>query len=60
MLISHNITLSPRVPVEVGHRARVRGMYEWNEKGGLIHWTHRDPGGGRLGGWVLHQGRLYR
>ncbi len=60
VLISHNISLSPRVPVRVGDRVGVRGKYEWNKKGGLIHWTHRDPGGQGLGGWLLHQGRLYR
>ncbi|HSD68032.1 MAG TPA: DUF3465 domain-containing protein, partial [Woeseiaceae bacterium] len=43
LLIAHNIDLAERIPVGVGDRIRFRGMYEWNEFGGLVHWTHHDP-----------------
>jgi hypothetical protein len=56
LLISHNIDLAERVPVAVGDRLRFRGMYEWNERGGVIHWTHHDPKGRREGGWIQHEG----
>ncbi len=60
LLISHNIDLAPRVPAAVGEKVAVSGRYEWNEKGGLIHWTHRDPAGRKAGGWIRRGGKTYR
>ncbi len=60
LLISHNIDLAPRVPLRRGEPVEVRGRYEWNPKGGLIHWTHRDPSRKIPGGWIRYLGRTYR
>ena len=60
LLISHNIDIAPRVPASVGDELEVSGRYEWNEKGGLIHWTHRDPAGRKAGGWIRRGGKTYR
>lgn len=60
VLVAHNIDLAPRVPVNRRDRVGVRGEYEWNERGGVLHWTHHDPQGRRPGGWVRHGGREYR
>ncbi len=59
LLIAHNIDLAERIPVGVGDRIRFRGMYEWNEYGGLVHWTHRDPLGVEDGGFVKFRRRTY-
>lgn len=59
VLIAHNIDLADRVPVGVGDRVRFRGMYEWNELGGLIHWTHHDPLGVEEGGYVKFRRKTY-
>ena len=60
LLVSHNIDLAARVPVQVGNRVDLRGQYEWNDRGGVIHWTHHDPQGRRRGGWIRHHKRSYR
>lgn len=59
ILVAHNIDLAERAPVGMGDRVRVRGMYEWNELGGLVHWTHHDPHGVEDGGYVRYRARVY-
>jgi hypothetical protein len=61
VLIAHNIDLAPRVAgLEEGDSVRFYGQYEWNEKGGTVHWTHRDPEGKHTSGWLKHNGRTYQ
>lgn len=57
VLIAHNLDLAKRVPAVVGETIRFRGVYEFNDKGGVVHWTHRDPDGKHPGGWIRHRGR---
>lgn len=60
LLVAHNIDLAPRLDaLEVGDRLRFAGEYEWNERGGVLHWTHRDPRGQHPGGWLELRGRRY-
>lgn len=60
MLMAHNIDLAERVPVAIGDRVAFRGMYEWNDLGGLVHWTHDDPLGVEDGGWIRYRRKVFR
>ena len=61
LLIAHNIDIAPRInDLEVGDAMAFAGVYEWNAQGGTIHWTHHDPEGDHLPGWLLHDGTMYQ
>jgi hypothetical protein len=60
LLVAHNLELAPRLPLQPGDELEFRGEYEWNEKGGVLHWTHDDPRGRHEGGWLRLRGELYR
>lgn len=59
VLVAHNIDLAPRAPVRPGMLIRLRGQFEWNDRGGVLHWTHHDPRGRHAEGWIEVEGQRY-
>ena len=61
LLVVHNIDLAPRVVgLRRGDAVSFSGEYEWNAEGGVIHWTHHDPGKRHTAGWIKHKDKLYQ
>ena len=61
VLIAHNIDLAGRVEsLHEGDSISFSGEYEWNDRGGVVHWTHRDPSGHHQAGWLEHNGHRYQ
>ena len=53
VLIAHNIDIASRLDnLKEGDVVEFKGEFRINDKGGVIHWTHRDPAGRRPGGWL--------
>ncbi len=61
VLIAHNIDLAPRLSsLREGDAVAFNGEYDWNSEGGVVHWTHRDPSGRHVAGWLTHNGQRYQ
>lgn len=61
ILVAHNIDLAPRITaLRTGDSIAYFGEYEWNSQGGIIHWTHHDPRGRHIDGWLKHKGVTYQ
>ena len=60
VLVAHNIDLAPRVPLNKGNLVEVCGEYIWNDKGGVIHYTHRSTSRFKQGGYIKFNGDLYQ
>jgi hypothetical protein len=61
ILVAHNIDLSRRIAdLNVGDSVEFYGEYEWNDRGGVLHWTHHDPRNKHESGWLKHNGIIYQ
>lgn len=61
LLIAHNIDLAPGIDtLAVNDQIEFFGEYEWNDKGGVIHWTHHDPKEIHVSGWLFHNNVIYQ
>lgn len=60
LLFAHNLDLAPRIAqLAIGDTIEFKGEYVYNPKGGIVHWTHKDPQGHHAAGWLKHNGKVY-
>jgi hypothetical protein len=60
VLIAHDTAIAPHVPLQAGDTPIIRGEYIWNERGGLIHFTHHPARSGHEGGFIYFNGIRYQ
>ncbi|TKB05742.1 DUF3465 domain-containing protein [Desulforhopalus sp. IMCC35007] len=61
ILIAHNIDLAPKITdLHQGDQIGFSGEYEFNNRGGVVHWTHHDPARQHPDGWLEHNGTMYK
>lgn len=61
ILIAHNIDLAPRISnLKKDDEVKFYGEYEYNSRGGVVHWTHHDPKHKHIDGWLKHNQITYK
>jgi hypothetical protein len=58
--VADNVDMTGRLAISPGDSVVLRGEYIYDPRGGLIHWTHRDPRGRHEAGYVSINGRYYQ
>jgi len=58
--VEDNVDLTGRLELVAGADVEVRGEYIYGTRGGVIHYTHRDPRGRHAAGYVRTGGRFYQ
>ncbi|GAC1443086.1 MAG: hypothetical protein NVS3B17_11300 [Vulcanimicrobiaceae bacterium] len=58
--VEDNIDLTGPIPLREGQFVEVRGEYVYDARGGIVHYTHRDPRANHVAGYVLVDGKYYQ
>ena len=60
VLVMHTMTESGRVPAQRDDVIAFQGRYDFSASGGTISVTHHDPAQPGGGGWIRHDGEVYK
>jgi hypothetical protein len=58
--VETNVDITGPVPLQMGDVVTVKGQFEDDVNGGVIHWTHHDPSGRHVAGYVEADGKFYQ
>jgi hypothetical protein len=58
--IEVNTSITGPVPLRPGESVEIKGEYDTDSTGGVIHWTHHDPEGRHVNGYLIAAGKTYR
>jgi Protein of unknown function (DUF3465) len=58
--VEDNTDLTGPIPLSEGESVDVRGEYIYDPRGGIIHYTHRDPSGRHAAGYIRAGNALYQ
>ena len=59
LYVTDNISVGQPAPLHVGDRVIVKGQLAFNDRGPVLHWTHRDPRLRHPPGFVEVGGHIY-
>ncbi len=57
--VETNVDITGPVPLQMGEVVTVKGQFE-DDGGGVVHWTHHDPRGRHVSGYVEAGGKFYQ
>ncbi len=58
--VETNTSITGPIPFARNEPVIIKGVYVYDPLGGLIHWTHHDPSGRHMNGYVIAGGKSYR
>ena len=58
--VETNTSITGPIPFTHDEPIVLKGVYVYDPLGGLIHWTHHDPSGRHMNGYVIAGGKSYR
>jgi len=58
--IEDNVDLTGPIPLKLGDHVHFRGEYVYDPRGGIVHWTHRDPRMRHAPGFIEVNGRFFQ
>ncbi len=56
--VEDNVDITGPIPLHRGERIELQGQLECNDL--VIHWTHHDPSGHHVAGYIAVNGRVYQ
>jgi hypothetical protein len=58
--VETNTSITGPIPIRPRQELIVKGEYEFDPEGGVLHWTHHDPSARHIAGYVVIGSRTYQ
>jgi hypothetical protein len=57
--VETNLSITGPIPIRRREQVIVKGEYEYDAEGGVLHWTHHDPSARHVAGYVVIDNHTY-